>query len=162
MKEFFEQFPHQDAHLILIGSIRGNDDLLIANRVEDEIKANNLTNRVHLLPNLKYEELLSCLRYASVGLHTMEDEHFGIGIVEMIAAGLRVVAHNSAGPKLDIVKDKIGFLATSPSEYANKISLALSSSGLISVEEAKEIVNSKFSDEIFYNKFSKEIFSLLN
>lgn len=35
----------------------------------------------------------------------MEAEHFGISIVEMIAAGLLVVAHNSAGPKEDIIKD---------------------------------------------------------
>jgi len=29
----------------------------------------------------------------------MEAEHFGISVVEMLAAGLIVVAHNSAGPK---------------------------------------------------------------
>ena len=32
---------------------------------------------------------------ASVGLHTMWNEHFGIGVVEMMAAGLAVVAHDS-------------------------------------------------------------------
>ena len=33
------------------------------------------------------------------------NEHFGIGVVEMMAAGLAVVAHDSAGPKEDIVVD---------------------------------------------------------
>jgi alpha-1,2-mannosyltransferase len=33
----------------------------------------------------------------------MWNEHFGISIVEMMAAGLVVVAHNSGGPKDDIV-----------------------------------------------------------
>lgn len=40
-----------------------------------------------------------------IGIHTMEAEHFGISVVEMLAGGLVVVAHNSAGPKEDIIKD---------------------------------------------------------
>jgi alpha-1,2-mannosyltransferase len=36
----------------------------------------------------------------------MEAEHFGISIVEMLAAGLIVVAHNSAGPRFDIIKEE--------------------------------------------------------
>lgn len=40
----------------------------------------------------------------TIGIHTMEAEHFGISVVEMLAAGLIVVAHNSAGPKEDIVR----------------------------------------------------------
>jgi alpha-1,2-mannosyltransferase len=35
----------------------------------------------------------------------MKDEHFGINLIEFMAAGLIVVAHNSGGPKLDIIKD---------------------------------------------------------
>lgn len=46
----------------------------------------------------------------------MEAEHFGISVVEMLAAGCLIVAHNSAGPKLDIIKDE-RFLASSPEEY---------------------------------------------
>lgn len=38
-----------------------------------------------------------------VGLHTMIDEHFGIALVEFLASGLLVVAHNSGGPKSDIL-----------------------------------------------------------
>jgi glycogen synthase len=33
----------------------------------------------------------------------MWNEHFGISIVEMMAAGLIVVAHKSGGPLMDIV-----------------------------------------------------------
>lgn len=42
------------------------------------------------------------------GLHTMWNEHFGISVVELMAAGLVVVAHNSGGPKLDIIPDPSG------------------------------------------------------
>jgi hypothetical protein len=38
----------------------------------------------------------------------MWNEHFGIGVVEYMAAGLVPVAHNSAGPKLDIVTEYDG------------------------------------------------------
>lgn len=42
----------------------------------------------------------------------MIEEHFGIAIVESIAAGCIMVAHNSGGPKCDIVKEGItGYLA---------------------------------------------------
>lgn len=33
----------------------------------------------------------------------MWNEHFGISIVEMLAIGLIVIAHNSGGPLLDII-----------------------------------------------------------
>ena len=36
----------------------------------------------------------------------MKEEHFGISIVEMMAAGILVVAHASAGPKMDIIGSK--------------------------------------------------------
>lgn len=43
------------------------------------------------------------MRESSVGIHTMWNEHFGISVVEMMAAGLVVVAHDSGGPSMDIV-----------------------------------------------------------
>ena len=61
---------------------------------------------------------------ATIGLHTMKAEHFGIAIVEMISAGLIVVAHNSAGPKYDIITEKIdnfGFLCKDIEDYINSI-----------------------------------------
>ena len=38
-----------------------------------------------------------------IGLHTMWCEHFGISVVEMMAAGLVMIAHDSGGPRMDIV-----------------------------------------------------------
>jgi hypothetical protein len=34
-----------------------------------------------------------------LGIHTMWNEHFGIGIVEMMAAGLLTIAHRSVRNK---------------------------------------------------------------
>jgi alpha-1,2-mannosyltransferase len=57
----------------------------------------------------------------------MESEHFGISLVEMLAAGLIVIAHNSAGPKQDIIKDA-RFLADEKEDYAAKIRAIVQSS----------------------------------
>ena len=59
----------------------------------------------------------------------MTDEHFGIGVVEMMSAGLFTIAHDSAGPKFDIIggkkNDLTGGLATSVTDYENWIVKAI-------------------------------------
>ena len=54
-------------------------------------------------PNLHFKKMIKEFSYAKIGIHTMLEEHFGISIVEMMAAGLYTVAHNSGGPKEDII-----------------------------------------------------------
>ena len=75
--------------------------------------------------NVTYEELLEWYGKAQYGIHTMWCEHFGIGIVELMASGVIVVAHNSGGPKMDIVKEhngqRTGFLASTEEEYASEL-----------------------------------------
>lgn len=58
-----------------------------------------LDENVEFKLNISYSELLSELQRAMIGLHTMWNEHFGISIVECMAAGLIVVAHGSGGPR---------------------------------------------------------------
>ena len=53
--------------------------------------------------NAPYADMLRWLARASVGLSTMVDEHFGINVVEFMAAGVIPVVHASGGPLLDIV-----------------------------------------------------------
>ena len=100
----------------------------------------------------------------------MWNEHFGIGIVEMMAAGLIVIAHNSGGPKTDIVtplssnvsNSTTGFLASTVDEYADCIHRVLS----MSVDEAKVVrcnaVESakRFTDEVFEESLEKAILDL--
>ena len=61
-------------------------------------------------------------------MHTMKHEHFGIAIVELMSSGIITVAHNSAGPKLDIIggaKKEVGFLADDLEGYTLYVYKAL-------------------------------------
>ena len=61
-------------------------------------------------------------------MHTMHEEHFGIAIVELMSSGIITVAHDSAGPKSDIIggaPEKAGYLANGQDQYAFIIKYAL-------------------------------------
>jgi len=79
----------------------------------------------------------------------MWNEHFGIGIVEMMAAGLIVVAHRSGGPQSDIIHPgKTGFLASNASEYAGKLHRALTTKD-DAIAKAAQTSSQRFCDEVF-------------
>jgi len=96
----------------------------------------------------------------------MWNEHFGIANVESMAAGLIVVAHNSGGPKSDIVvpyKGKpTGYLATTADEYAERIHEILS----MEPNEAAQIRRNaqesakRFTDEVFAESFRDALVEL--
>ncbi|KAG2332375.1 hypothetical protein Bca52824_003555 [Brassica carinata] len=77
---------------------------------------------VEFYKNAMYRELVALLGNAVAGMHGMIDEHFGISVVEYVAAG---AAHNSDGPKMDIVLEedgqRTGFLAETVEEHAEAI-----------------------------------------
>jgi alpha-1,2-mannosyltransferase len=131
---------HSTAKLTIVGGVRNNDDQKIVDRLQARINTEGLS--VTLKTNLPFDELMALYAEASVGLHTMRNEHFGICVVEYIAAGLIPVAHNSAGPKMDIVK-RADWLAESAEEYANKVQKALDLSG-----EDRARVVSELRDEL--------------
>ena len=58
---------------------------------------------VRALPNAPLDLVLDIYGRAMVYLHTMAGEHFGIAVVEAMAAGLAPVVHKSGGPWLDIL-----------------------------------------------------------
>ena len=81
---------------------------------------------VRFAPNMSLDALRAQFGVAAVGLHTMWNEHFGIGVVEMCAAGIAVIAHNSGGPALDIIHSGVtGYLADSEDEYAEAMATLL-------------------------------------
>uniref|UniRef100_A0A914UP43 Glycosyl transferase family 1 domain-containing protein n=1 Tax=Plectus sambesii TaxID=2011161 RepID=A0A914UP43_9BILA len=61
-----------------------------------------------------------------IGVHTMWNEHFGISVVEGMAAGNIMIASDSGGPKMDILHSLdpdrvVGFLADTAEQYAERM-----------------------------------------
>ena len=115
---------------------------------------------VEFAPNLSVVELRALYGRAAVGLHTMWNEHFGIGVVEMMAAGVVPVAHASGGPALDIVgtDGASGLLAATAEEYADVLASLLVADGAAKrratmAAAARDAVAARFSEDAFADGF---------
>jgi len=112
-----------DARLAILGSCRNAEDEGRVLDVRRRIAELGLEGRAEVHTNVPWGELQNTwLRRAKVGVHTMWNEHFGINVVEFMAAGAVPVAHDSGGPREDIVVEldglPTGFRATTPEQYA--------------------------------------------
>jgi alpha-1,2-mannosyltransferase len=91
----------------------------------------------------------------------MQDEHFGISIIEFMAAGLPVVAHRSGGPEKDILPahEKLGFLASDADEFSTCIDRAVSRFESLEIRDMIKRSTSSLSrfldDEEFGARFAK-------
>lgn len=157
--ELLKRRDRESLKLVLIGGCRNEEDeerVLLLRGLCSEL---GVSDRVEFKLNVPFEELKRELGGATIGLHTMWNEHFGIGVVECMAAGTIVLAHKSGGPKLDIVVPfrgaQTGFLADSVESFASAMDSILS----LSPEERLEIRRSarqsveRFSDQEFNNSF---------
>ncbi|XP_068121149.1 GDP-Man:Man(3)GlcNAc(2)-PP-Dol alpha-1,2-mannosyltransferase [Hyperolius riggenbachi] len=143
--------------LILIGGCRNKQDEL---RVEGLKRLSaDLAVPVEFKVNIPFHDLKKHLSEATIGLHTMWNEHFGIGVVECMAAGTIILAHNSGGPKLDIVVpyegQKTGFLADGEESYASAMEhiLCLSEHERLQIRQNARRSVSRFSDQEFETNF---------
>ncbi|ESP04419.1 hypothetical protein LOTGIDRAFT_198678 [Lottia gigantea] len=167
---FLLSLPEQEKfkfRLMLVGSCRNEGD---SNRVE-ELKTLSdelgIKENVEFHLNVSFTELKRLLSISTVGLHTMWNEHFGIGVVECMAAGTIILAHNSGGPKLDIVTEynslPTGYLANSEETYSAKMAEIFElgdKQKLNIIENARESVK-RFSDAKFEDNFLHNVDSLL-
>lgn len=85
--------------MVFIGSCRDRGDEVRVKDIQDLSKHFALDENVEFKLNIPYSELVSELQEASIGLHAMWNEHFGISVVECMAAGLIMIAHDSGGPR---------------------------------------------------------------
>eukprot|EP01041_Mallomonas_annulata_P003361 gene3361-6653_t len=144
-----------DVRLVLLGGSRGAEDEALVSRLREEAVALAVSTHTDFVVNASYTELLRYLGEASVGIHTMWNEHFGISVVEMMAAGLVVIAHNSGGPRGDIVEtgdSPTGYLADTPEGYAECMALALDSfdtKAMLDLRMRARKASQRFSDEVF-------------
>ncbi|XP_066251818.1 GDP-Man:Man(3)GlcNAc(2)-PP-Dol alpha-1,2-mannosyltransferase [Euwallacea similis] len=123
LREIVPDNVFDNVTLVLCGSCRNQEDLERVKDLQDLSKHLSLENNVEFKVNISYNELLDEFSKAYIGIHTMLDEHFGISVVEQMAAGLIMVAHKSGGPLLDIIEtsegSRLGFLANTAEEFAH-------------------------------------------
>ncbi|CAI5965660.1 unnamed protein product [Closterium sp. NIES-64] len=98
-----EPDPMAGVRLKLVGSSRHREDEKRIELLGCLAVSLGVERRVDFIVNTPFRELQQLLGGATCGIHTMWDEHFGISVVEYMAAGAVPIAHNSAGPKMDIV-----------------------------------------------------------
>ncbi|KAJ3139377.1 asparagine-linked glycosylation protein [Physocladia obscura] len=155
----------QKLTLVFIGSVRNATDQALADSVRTQAIELGVSENVEVIENAPFHELKSRLGNASFGIHAMRNEHFGIGVVEYMAAGLITIANNSGGPKMDIIEaDSTGFLASTKEEYAAALfkALSLSKQEQFNMRQlARESVSIRFSTNSFQRGFLKELSKII-
>ena len=66
--------------LLLVGGCRNEDDTVRVEQLRKFAQELNIADSVEFRLNVTFDELKECLAEADVGLHTMWNEHFGIGL----------------------------------------------------------------------------------
>ena len=165
LRENLKNYPgFQDLELHIIGGVRNSEDQQILDSLVRYSKQLGVQDYVKFLPNGSIEQIMEEFAKAKIGIHTMVAEHFGITLIEMMAAGLIMVTHNSAGAKDDILINsedgvKPGFLVEKEDDYVIQIEELL-----IRYDQIKnQLINAstkraeKFSDEAFKASFIREL-----
>lgn len=157
--KFYQRLsPAQKAkvRLILVGSCRDKSDMDRVDDLRELVDKLGIHGSVQFKVNVSFDELLRLLGSATIGLHTMWNEHFGIGVVECMAAGAIALAHKSGGPKMDIVirwqEKPTGFLASDVAGYAKEMRQIFNMSPQKRLEmrqRARASVEQRFSEEVF-------------
>ncbi|CAI5444053.1 unnamed protein product [Caenorhabditis angaria] len=156
-----------EVRLCIAGGCRNEED---RKRVED-LKAYaqelNVAENLEFKVNIPYEDLIQELSRSLISLHTMHNEHFGISVVEAMAASTILVSNDSGGPQMDIVRDFegkcVGFLSISREEYTETILRIVEKSRETRDEIRKFARKSleRFGELAFENGWNREVEKLL-
>ena len=79
---FIKDLPEnerQNYKLVLIGSCRNEEDRERVENLRQLCESLDISHFVEFKLNVPFDELKQCMALATVGLHTMWNEHFGIG-----------------------------------------------------------------------------------
>jgi len=164
--KFLSQLDVSDRkyRLTLAGGCRNDGDKNRVNELKELIRSLEIESKVDIETNISYERLLQLYSSAHVGMHTMNNEHFGIGVVEFQAAGVVVLAHNSGGPKMDIVQatddgELSGRLADSVDTYSDSLRQIFNESpdAVRRMQVAARESCKRFSEEGFQKSFQEAV-----
>lgn len=115
--------------LVLLGGSRNAEDAARVEGLRQLAKELGIEHHVNFVVNAPFPDMLRWLSKASIGMNTMVDEHFGINVVEYMAAGVIPIVHASGGPFKDIVVpfngEPTGYHAKNPEAFAEALHTAL-------------------------------------
>jgi glycosyltransferase involved in cell wall biosynthesis len=121
------------------------------------LKSENSLANVELLKAVPFRDLLKLYSEAKIYMHTMKNEHFGIAVIEAMAAGLVPVVYRGGGPWEDILKAKQGYYGFSyetPDKAVAIIKMLLANENLRAEIVKRDLVYVKeFSDDLFKKRF---------
>ena len=138
--------------LCIVGGCRNDEDRQRVDELKQYAEQLGVGESISWKLNLPIDELNKLNEESLIGIHTMTEEHFGIAIVESMAAGVIMIAHNSGGPKLDIVEDGVtGYLAATADEYAKYVQKIYKASDedLIKMRTKARESMDRFSEDAF-------------
>ena len=145
----------------VVGAFSGGKSANYYQKFRSKTADEQLAN-VELLKALDFNDLLKLYGKAKIYLHSMKDEHFGITIIEAMAAGLVPVVYRGGGPWEDILKAKqghYGFSYKTPEEAAGIIEMLLANEALRrDIAERNMGYAKQFSD----TQFKKQFIDLIN
>lgn len=130
------------------------DDVNVYHSLLELIKELKVSNRVKILVNVNREYLKRILYDSKIYLHPKVNEHFGISIIEGMAAGCIPIVHDSGGPR-EFVPTNQRF--NSISEAADIVEKTIDT---WAPTHAEEISNS--SEKFGENNFSEQFIDSLN
>lgn len=147
--------------LVLAGGCRNHGDRYRVEKLRELADELGLSAQVDVQTNISFEQLRHLLSCAHVGMHTMKNEHFGIGVVEFQAAGVIVLAHNTGGPKMDIVQairgeELSGYLASDEDGYADALIDVFTRKSDAQLDEMRLMAREscdRFSEQCFQTQF---------
>ncbi|XP_060534165.1 GDP-Man:Man(3)GlcNAc(2)-PP-Dol alpha-1,2-mannosyltransferase [Cylas formicarius] len=163
LREIVSENIFENITLVLCGSCRNQEDSDRVKDLRDLSKHLSLENNVEFKVNLPYEALFEEFQSAYIGIHTMLDEHFGISVVEQMAAGLIMVAHRSGGPLLDIIEtsegSRLGFLANTAEEFAHilKYIVEADAEEIAQIRDRAKASCDRFSTAKFHQEFLRAV-----
>ncbi|KAG5440880.1 hypothetical protein PCK2_000035, partial [Pneumocystis canis] len=158
MLNTYPETKNSNIKLVLIGSTRKNDEPYI-NMLKDMTRDLDIDPYVLFICDLPWNEVVAWLKNSWIGVNTMWNEHFGISIVEYMAAALIPVVHDSGGPKLDIVVNyegkPTGYHASTPSSYAKAFNdiFSMSEEEYNSMRKRARESSTRFSEEMFHKRW---------
>lgn len=157
--KFLAKNPDSPYKLILIGGVRNEDDSNRVKNLKSQVENLNLADKILFKPNLPYPQLKTYLQHSKFGVHGMIDEHFGIVLVEFQNNGIIPIAHNSAGPKMDIIESDKGFLYETEDKLCDIFEKVtnLSSLKITSLQTACKSGCSRFDGVQFMDKFMQDL-----